>query len=446
MIHTLVGAVLLLGASSDIHWERSLEAALARAKTENKPVFVAVNMDGEKANDRLVATVYRNAKVRALSERTVNLIASRDDHGSSCKRFGGIACADHQKVEQAVRARYLKPNKQGFIIVPQHLFLDPQGEVLLSVPYLISAEELRWCLHTALNKVDPSHAIPGDPSLRPPSRLVMQGVEPPASGDEGDGVVPTRDKVLELINSAKRLQGGDRRKILWNVITADEEEAREFVEREMKTKAMGKGYARQRCKVLHRIGVLSPPSYWKLVSAYADDAIPNVRSEVAVALEQLAAPESLRLVIGALKKEKDPVVKRNWIRALGSVGAADRSARKLLVKEAQSGKMGLQVDAILALGRCDQEKEVVQQLCACLEHADPAVRAATACSMAITRRAEYRALLEELQAKESDEAALQAVQHALEVYDGENLRRVQPDVRALTGEKIRRERLFGLVR
>ena len=62
----------------DITWQTSYEGAFEAAATDEKIVFVAVNMDGERANDRMLAKVYTDKRIRLLAKRTVNLIASND--------------------------------------------------------------------------------------------------------------------------------------------------------------------------------------------------------------------------------------------------------------------------------------------------------------------------------------------------------------------------------
>src|SRR5262245_6311708 len=41
-------------AKPQIQWQRDLEDALTLAKTENRPLLIAINLDGESASDRIV--------------------------------------------------------------------------------------------------------------------------------------------------------------------------------------------------------------------------------------------------------------------------------------------------------------------------------------------------------------------------------------------------------
>ncbi len=130
-------------AADSIAWEPQREAALARARAERRVVFVAVNMDGERACDRLAEKVYRDKTIVALASATVNLIASQPSHTAgdkACARFGTIPCTAHQTVDKWVRKEVLVPDAEGYVVAPQHVFLDSKGAVILSVPYDVTPD------------------------------------------------------------------------------------------------------------------------------------------------------------------------------------------------------------------------------------------------------------------------------------------------------------------
>ena len=140
-----------VAGAADIDWQPSYETALLRAADEDRVLFVAVNMDGERANDRTADKTYHDKTVVGLSEHTLNLVASLSEHAKpdrTCPRFGDVTCADHRRVDIDVRENVLAPDDEGYVIAPQHVFLKPDGEVILSVPYEISAAELEWCFVT----------------------------------------------------------------------------------------------------------------------------------------------------------------------------------------------------------------------------------------------------------------------------------------------------------
>src|SRR5262249_55869069 len=129
MIRTLSFAFLIFAVPlppAEIQWQSSFEKTLERAKTEKKVVFLAVNMDGEKANERLVEKVYTDKAIVDLSANTLNLIASAAEHAGAdrqCPRFHGLYCLDHRRVDTAARSSVLKADDQGMVVAPQHVFL-----------------------------------------------------------------------------------------------------------------------------------------------------------------------------------------------------------------------------------------------------------------------------------------------------------------------------------
>ena len=74
--------------SSGISWAPTHEDAMRDARAQGKVVLVAVNMDDEASSDRMAKAVYRDKRVIALTSKTINLLASTDEHSQgSCKRF-----------------------------------------------------------------------------------------------------------------------------------------------------------------------------------------------------------------------------------------------------------------------------------------------------------------------------------------------------------------------
>ena len=139
LMHLLRTAFLLalpcllgsLRSQSSIQWTPGFAEALETARKEKRPVFVAINMDRERANDEMVREVYKDPTLVELSKRSVNLFCSQDTHGGTCTRAGGgLTCEAHQKAEIAVRERVLGIAAGEAVIAPQHLFLAPDGSVI----------------------------------------------------------------------------------------------------------------------------------------------------------------------------------------------------------------------------------------------------------------------------------------------------------------------------
>lgn len=433
-------------AADSIAWEPQREAALARARAERRVVFVAVNMDGERACDRLAEKVYRDKTIVALASATVNLIASQPSHTAgdkACARFGTIPCTAHQTVDKWVRKEVLVPDAEGYVVAPQHVFLDPDGKVLLSVPYEIDASELAWCFATALRAVDPS-AKPLVPSTaHAPRRLVLGGVWKPQS--QKAAAPATHDEVVSLVKSVKKgLSSEARLDALRRIMSSDEPEGIEFLRAELRS---GEKEGDHRAELLHSIGALSPPSYWELVSDFAIGSENALRLEAAVALEQLAAPASLKKVQAALFKEDHREIKKEWIRALAAAGANDAQVRKDLLKRVKSEKDELlRVNTIVALGSLAPDDEVALALATLLKDGASAERAAAACALAIARDPGARPQLEAARtAATSPDAALvaEACSAALKSLESGGLFAIRDVLKKVAQDAVERDRWFG---
>ncbi|MBK9384901.1 MAG: HEAT repeat domain-containing protein [Planctomycetes bacterium] len=444
-----------------IAWQLSLGEALERAKAEKKPLLLAVNMDGERANDRLAKTVYRDKAVVELSARAVCVVASKFEHGTgTCTRFGGISCADHRAVDIAAREKILKGSADGSVIAPQHVFVDGEGKVLFSVPYEINASELLWCLVQAVNAVDPEAKLAVPAGARAPKRFVSGAVSTPAEADAEEGELPPlpREEALALIAELKRgnLGGGgpDRWREMWTkirrLVRADEPEAIEFVKQQLGSVGMGMGMGRGGgggrlvAPIIRAIGETSPPSYWVVFEDLATGAGDELRAEVAVALEQLAAPESLKLVQEALKKEKLPEMRKDWLRALGTTGAHDKNVHRMLLAAAKAkGAEVDRVNAIVALGWSHADPAVTKALEAALTAPTPAERRAAAIALAIARDRAAQPSLAEAREREQDEKVRTTLERAEKVVDGGNLSELAEDVADACAQGIPRRRFFG---
>ena len=475
--------LISVGASrpgSDIAWSPEYETALEQAATDKKVVFVAVNMDGEAANDRFAKDIYHAKRIAQLAGNTVNLIASTFEHSSrECARFGSLTCKDHQRVDIIVRKKLLKPDPKGFVVAPQHVFLAPTGEVLLSVPYEISEAELEWCFFTAIQRVNGTFDWRLSSEAKPPRRLIVDGVFAP-SKRRGQDVRPvTKDEVVLLIKEVKRgLNWEETLFRLRRIMTSEEKEAMEFIKTQLRSGGgnvgggggrRGGGAARgadRRPQILRSIGAFAAPSYWEIVEEYAGASEERVRLEGIVALEQLAAPESLRSVTKYLKKEKVAKLKKDWYRTLGSVGANDDKTRKTLLKAASSEKDRLsRINAVFALGYLIEHEDVTAWLYELLASEDMDLRAASALALGMTRNPDHvetlRARLLELHPDEGREketpegeggSAIDAeepldwtsMRASLSLLEGGSLADIRRSVRSVTQGANARPRIFGI--
>ncbi|NRA98036.1 MAG: hypothetical protein HRU14_17705 [Planctomycetes bacterium] len=450
---------------------------------------LAVNMTGERANERMLANVYTEKKIEELAELTLNIVATNCWQGSkasACRAFKPLTPEELRELDIQIRENILRPDDQGYVVAPQHVFLSPGGSVILSVPYEVTAHELEWCFVTAIQTTDPESEIKMSAKARAPKRLILGDVYDVSMGTAGR--ILTREEVLELIDQLRRgiLRGGERASAFRSIITADEPEARDFALDELRGSAAGSangggrggrgggggggGGGRgggggggggnnqdRRPQVLHQIGVNSPPSYWEVVVEFIGDSKDEVRNEAAVALEQLAAPKSYRSISSALRKEKVVEIEKNLLRALGATGAEEKSARSMLLKVAKKDREALlRVNAIVSLGYLLRDEEVVEFLTETFRSGEPREQAAAAIAMGLSREEEWLSVLDpkSAAAEEGDEEAeadpldldeevAAAVEAAKRVLTDGGLAPLESPVTETAEDELRRERLFG---
>ena len=463
-------------AADSISWEPIPSAAQAHAREQKKPLFLAINFDGEHACDHLADKVYHDKVVVALAASTVCLIASPSSHATgdhACTRFAGLHCAEHMQTDKWARKEVLKPDAEGYVVAPQHVFLAPDGKVILSIPYEVSESELAWCFVTAIHSVDPQSNVTAPPGAHAPRRLELGGLYNPVSAKS---VSPaTHEEVRALISAIKKgLQGAEHMDALRRILSSDEPEAIDYIRTELRTGAGGGGGGGgggsvglgsgggggtgvpagggggggggedNRALILHSIGVLSPASYWEVLAEFAIGGEIDLRHEAAVAFEELAASASLKKVEAALNKESHREVKKDWIRALAAAGANDAGVRKDLLRRALKEKDDLlRLNALVALGSLGPGDDVTAVLQSVLKQGSPKERAAVACAMALTRDSKWITDLDAAIKEATDADLVSACTAAEQALRTGGLERLQPVLARVAEDKIERDRWFG---
>ncbi len=447
MLTLSIATTLSLALAGDIRWSASFDEALAQAEEEAKVVFVAVHMPGERANERMAREVYTDKVITELATRTVNLIAvsipDYRQHGTRVK-LGSLAEQELAQLDADIRERVLRPDADGFVAAPQHVFLRPDGEVILSVPYVVTAGELEWCFVAALGALDPEQAPKASGRAKPPKRLLKGAVL--AGTEKSIGASPADlEEVRELIDRIRRGERGGRRAALLRIATADEEEAREFVSEEMR--GGGRRGDEWRVALIRGIQRRSPPSWWEVVEEFKTSSNAEVREEVAACLEVFGAPESAKAIKVALGKEKDPRLKGMWLRAWASAAPGDSGARRSILRAAKGAKAELErANAALALGylqRGDDVDGLLETLIAD-EEAPKQVRVAAVAGAAATREDRWGALLQPLVEQAGPLARVASA--GLEVLARGRLIPLGRYVSEACGDAVPRERLFGSAR
>lgn len=402
--------------AADIIWERGYEAAVERAKAEGLVLFVAVNMDGDPGNDRMAKKVYHNRTVVGLTAQTVNLVASiaLHDKGGDCRHLGAITCDEHRDIDVQVRAKILKASIDGFVVAPQHVWLAPSGAVLLSVPYEVSAGELEWCFHEAQRRINPDYAGKESSKSQRPRRWIPGGVSEPEQAENSRPL--SREEALEIISKLKKggVPPARMAQHYYMLAKADLKEARDFIEKFLRSGGgslgiaaafgggrggggRGRGWGQDLVpKMIRAIGEISPQSYWEVLEDFVSTGDARLRTEAVVAMEQLAAPKAISALTKQYKKEREPEIKKNILRALGACGSDSKSVRKLLLKAAAHKKDGLlRQNALIAMGWLEPNEDVQERLKLAFENGSVLEQSASLVAMGLSRDSYWLESLEQ---------------------------------------------------
>ncbi|MCA9001509.1 MAG: hypothetical protein KDB61_06270, partial [Planctomycetes bacterium] len=253
-------------------------------------------------------------------------------------------------------------------------------------------------------------------------------------------------------------KGADLVKAYRRLAQADVPEAREQVMQFLKSGGGGgrRGNDGEKAKIalIRVIGQTSPQSYWEVLDSMVGTGQAELRNEITVALEQLAAPESVKTLSKAYKKEKDEEAARNLLRALAACGGQDKGVRSLLTKAAkQTRDEALRRNALIGLGWQVEQEEVRSTIETMLEEGSTEDRIAAVVGMGISRNELWLDKLKELakaeaepESRDPDLAAgltlQQAAQAALEVHETGNYRALGAALQQASGDTIPRNRLF----
>src|SRR5262245_57125624 len=95
-----------------IHWQRSLDDALAIARAEQRPMLLVLHTDAESACERILKEEYRDPAFVASTRSFVCAVGSLmrhnprdfDDQGRRipCPRLGEVTCGEHIALEPAI--------------------------------------------------------------------------------------------------------------------------------------------------------------------------------------------------------------------------------------------------------------------------------------------------------------------------------------------------------
>ena len=351
--------------ADDVKWRPSLEKALAEAKRTGRPVFVAVNKDGEPVCDKLAKKHYHDPKITKRCEHFVCLVSSPDDHtagkGGTCPRFGTVTCAEHMAVERALRGKHLP---EGKVDVPQHLFLTSAGKLHLTKLWYLSVDELDTLLVSVLRKFRPE-VLGDEKSKDAASAAEKDGGKKPTDGakagdDEKAGDEKKEPETPAEIRAAI-LASSDTyeiKKLGRRLVRAKDDESREI----LRVLLADKKFGDRRAGLLLAYGFREHTKGVGVVAPFLKDKSVTLRSHAAVALEDIGHKSALKPLQTQWKKEKAPKVRKNLLRALGRCAKKKSSIAVLIVKATRDPSQLVRRNAFVALGNFPKNKKAENAL------------------------------------------------------------------------------------
>lgn len=409
-------SVLLVATTStaQIRWASSLDQALAEAKASNKVVFIALNMDGERANDQMVEDHYRDSTLVKLSKNTVNLFCSNNSHGrGNCKRCKGTTCAIHKSNDYQVRRKILKVDGDISVVAPQHLFVGGDGEIINSATYFITKGELEWLWVKAIRSADAEFEWTPSDRYRAPASMKKGSADKTALTQKP----PTKkevDEALKNIKNARSAASGGGGRDSWRRRFADmfqnaQKNSKILVRSEDKRaldwgKTSLNGYGRFRDGLIKDIGELSPRPWSKLLEEFLEHNSDKTRKAAIIATEQIANPKSASKLKKALRKEKEEVHRGRIFRALAVCSPSSSATIRVIKKAVKSDKsVTVRAHAVVAAGKLEDREAVTECLQMALQDESSKVRSVAAYVIGIRLdQAMMDTLLSTLQAEPED--------------------------------------------
>jgi hypothetical protein len=413
--------ILLVTASAQaggISWSKlsGLDELLEEAKKENKVLFFALNMDGERANERMLDEHYKSSRLGKLSKHTINVFCTV----SKDRKIPGVSVEQQNQNDIDLRTRVLKASPDEWIVAPQHIWVAPDGKVLSSVPYFIRELELEWAWVEAIKKHDPKFQWKLDEAARAPERLRLDGQ---ASRGKGDDKPPSPEEVEKALDEIRKSGRGGWRKLRenWNKILRSESEraismAEEFLRG-------GWGGEERKVRTIETIGKHSPAVWAPIIEPYVDDKSEEMRKAAVTALGELRNPKSSRVLSKALRNRKETdAVRGRILRAMAKIDPeSSKLAREIGKALGPKNEENLRAHATLAAAKLERRKDVTKWLSTALSDPSPLVRKTAIYMIASRRDKEMLPLMHTAMATEKEAECKKLAEAAAKAVEGGKL-------------------------
>lgn len=362
----LLAVAVLAQDARVIQWETDFDAALARAKTENKPIMITFLMKGESANEDVARNHLHDASVVAESRKFVCIIGCIGLHGEAaadrCPTFDGLTCAQHEASEKRARTAYMD---SPVVEAPQFLFLAPDGKkVLLRHVWLLAAQELR-------KKMQLAHAF-HDPKNAPPE------------------LKEKRDRVLELLRQADGNNQDERRMALSALAAEDDPRVAEFLLKQTAPEVD----SQRRLEAIDAMRGRGNAKMLPCLHALLKQKDTQIRIHVTATLEGIGMRESAKPLMDVLLKETQDRVRAHILRALSTCEKDPVVLRPQILKMLRSTAQADYVAACRVSEAQPRHDEIDKAITKLAASGNNAARMAAYHAIGVLKITEARGLLE----------------------------------------------------
>ena len=178
LLAALISIPVAFSGSTKVEWTADIDEGLERAADEGRVVLLALGVVGEGRSKGHLKEVYSDKKLSDYFDESVNIPVWSfwHDEEKSLPRLSKLKPGDHVNNLSVIKERWLKPNSEGVVPLPQHLWISPTGELLLSCPWEIDVEEFAWCFDEAMRRAGIEERPDAVKGAHPPRRLLLGDV------------------------------------------------------------------------------------------------------------------------------------------------------------------------------------------------------------------------------------------------------------------------------
>ena len=319
-------------AQTQVAWEPSLEKALAKAKSEGKPLLISMHTSTEVACQRMLTKLYTDPDIVPVLSEFVLLPTCFDVHEEVTKTIGGMRksvsplfgtldCKQLIRNEADVRAEFFEKSD---VKVPQHIFVGDDGK-----PFMTKIYELKKpAFITLLNNA-----------------LILYGSKATKGMDKVTRGFLKTVKKGPLKSKRKAVQGllgfQDPRKI--DILYLTIQSIKRENEKGECVRAFGKD--------IHSWAAST-------VVKWLRDPSEHVRNCAIVSLEEMKATEAADKLLALFKKARDKELVKDILRALGPCSGGSAEAKQLLIKHVKDRREVNRIACYLSLGYFLDDEDV----------------------------------------------------------------------------------------